>query len=1168
MREFMDYVHSAFYEATGWRRDNSYAALNSTTDALLNFSTPRGLRLTLSALASPNFATSYQLGSVGVVDGSISYLFSSVPLRVLLTPQSENVPLPALLRSYRPLTPVARRDDPSLRRPDDTDKTNESLLYGRLYLPRSQLEALLVRRLSPALQAQFSAVSGQHLRDGGTALGLLQYDVGRYALEGLASTDGGLLGFRGVYNFGGDLSSKKHAQHSAAASTTENGNGSGGGNGDKERIYGRFSTGGEIYYGTLNKSGGISIGARFATLPDHKGTPLSATLTLNPLMGNIAASYAVMAGKDCSLATRMEFNIFSYESSWAVGMELWRKPFARLAADAEPSDAESPAKTSISKSTSSALKAPTSRTEGTAPATKTTPVAVAVPVPTSIATPAERSFNAKLEWRLDEPFEKATEKRTGSKTNGGNAGKSKGGKKASLKGQPVVKMEKAEAEKGGKEQEYAGVACGHADTHGTARKKPEPPFSSLPKHSQTRSPPGGGGTELHGSPVAAAATRMRALPDPKAALQPRLAVLQLLDPRDPLRRRWIVVVVVVVRRRARSWSGSSGERGPRRRRRRRWVAGGSGPEPLGALAAGDSLAPPPLTFRTRSIRTITSPSFFVLHPGSSPAVTEQVRVVKCICLPLRADAHILLDKFIKDVLHFHHIFHAPSLPRAVDRFYDAVEQGRRVDAGQLMVVLAICCSSTHTWTRFDDSKGLFDRSEDANAQTAGWLTTALDVIHHAHLAAHASMACIQGIVVVFFMICSLEGISARARLLHAQAVAMAQEIGLHHLDAPHAGGLAKSMLESTIEAEVGRRTWWYLTDTDWMLSRLSVPQQGAYTILPSQMAVRKPSNANDADIVDGKEVVDRPLDEATSVSYLLQRTRLAELFYSLGGHDRSLTWNAQEADYGKIMEADMKLRQFMRELPPFFRLENSSALSKLPPADMRRSSDITIQRYMLNMIFYGQICKLHLPYLARGTVNPGFAYSHDSCLKAAQRIIYIEHRMRAENSTFVLFRQRMNVKIRSIFIACVVFVLDGCLANGEGEGEGGGGGGSGRGSAAGGDATMTDAWKILHEARGQSPLASELLHMSIQILRKYRASHPALQALQMEQCSQEAASFRQRDMAEEATRRSGMLVDPEPQRTTETNEADKADLDKLWETLQGRGRDWNNLFWSLGPPLI
>lgn len=32
MREFMDYVHGAFYEATGWNRDNSYAVLNSTSD--------------------------------------------------------------------------------------------------------------------------------------------------------------------------------------------------------------------------------------------------------------------------------------------------------------------------------------------------------------------------------------------------------------------------------------------------------------------------------------------------------------------------------------------------------------------------------------------------------------------------------------------------------------------------------------------------------------------------------------------------------------------------------------------------------------------------------------------------------------------------------------------------------------------------------------------------------------------------------------------------------------------------------------------------------------------------------------------------------------------------------------------------------------------------------
>ena len=40
MREFMDYVHSAFYKATGWSADNSYAALNQTPDGAHSLSLP------------------------------------------------------------------------------------------------------------------------------------------------------------------------------------------------------------------------------------------------------------------------------------------------------------------------------------------------------------------------------------------------------------------------------------------------------------------------------------------------------------------------------------------------------------------------------------------------------------------------------------------------------------------------------------------------------------------------------------------------------------------------------------------------------------------------------------------------------------------------------------------------------------------------------------------------------------------------------------------------------------------------------------------------------------------------------------------------------------------------------------------------------------------------
>ncbi|ROT42041.1 hypothetical protein SODALDRAFT_326203 [Sodiomyces alkalinus F11] len=359
MHEFMDYVRSAFYDATDWNRESSYSSLNSTANALLNFPTPIGVRLTLSSLASPNFATSYQLGSIGVVDGSISYLYSSVPLDVHLTPQSDRTPLATLFQSYRPLPALPRRGEDQLTPYPLHSPAAASLLYGRLYLPQSLLEALVIRRVTPALQLQLSAVSGHFLRDGGTLLGLAQYDVGRYSLEGLASSDGGLLGLRGLYNFGNEVDDAGVVPSSPPAPPLPVVTGNGGADEARERIYGRFSAGGEIYYGTLNKSGGVSLGARFATLPAHRGTPLTATLTLNPLMGNVCATYALMAGRNCSLATKFDFNVFSYESDWAVGMELWRKR----------------------------------------PPIPTAPVASVEKLV------RERSFQAKLEWRLDDPEE-------------------------------------------------------------------------------------------------------------------------------------------------------------------------------------------------------------------------------------------------------------------------------------------------------------------------------------------------------------------------------------------------------------------------------------------------------------------------------------------------------------------------------------------------------------------------------------------------------------------------------------------------------------------------------------------------------------------------------------------------------------------------------------------
>ncbi|SLM36708.1 mitochondrial distribution and morphology protein 10 [Lasallia pustulata] len=320
----MDYVQNAFYDATHWNRDNSYGSLTATARALLDFDTPRGLRLNVSSLSSPNFATSYTLGSIGVVDGSLSYLYSSLPIKE--TSKSGEIELRHVIQGYRQLQ--------ELRRPDEqwwweewhqgkrVDK-RDALLYGRLFLPHSTLEALYLRRISPTQQLKITSVSDSRLKSGGTILALFQHDTGKYSTEYLYSTDSALLGIRGLYNFGPDP--RARAPSYTTAATTPTSPSAATLPSPSEGLHGRFSAGAELYYGLLNKSGGVSTGIRFATLPRHTGFPYTMTLNLNPLMGNLSCTYAVQAAPSLALCSRFDFNVYSYESDLQLGVELWRR---------------------------------------------------------------------------------------------------------------------------------------------------------------------------------------------------------------------------------------------------------------------------------------------------------------------------------------------------------------------------------------------------------------------------------------------------------------------------------------------------------------------------------------------------------------------------------------------------------------------------------------------------------------------------------------------------------------------------------------------------------------------------------------------------------------------------------------------------------------------------
>ena len=326
MLQFMDYVQNAFYQSSKWNHDNFYGTLTATAAALLDFQTPTGLSLNISSLSSPNFATSYALGTKGVVDGSFSYLYSTLPLRI--PSRSHEIFLRQLVPGYRRLSELARSDDPYLwelwhkgRRVDRKD----TLLFGRLFLPSSTLHALYLRHISPTRLLRLSCVSDSGLPNGGSLLAVLQQDCGKYSTEYLYSTDSALLGFRGLYNFGYD------PRTSAVDSDDEKPPGNATpypllpGASDH---HGRLSAGGELYFSPLNKSGGMSTAVRFTTLPTHPGFPYTMTLTLNPLMGNVSSSYALQATDDLAFCSRFNFNFYSYESDVQLGMEMWRRKLA------------------------------------------------------------------------------------------------------------------------------------------------------------------------------------------------------------------------------------------------------------------------------------------------------------------------------------------------------------------------------------------------------------------------------------------------------------------------------------------------------------------------------------------------------------------------------------------------------------------------------------------------------------------------------------------------------------------------------------------------------------------------------------------------------------------------------------------------------------------------
>lgn len=314
------------------------------------------------------------------------------------------------------------------------------------------------------------------------------------------------------------------------------------------------------------------------------------------------------------------------------------------------------------------------------------------------------------------------------------------------------------------------------------------------------------------------------------------------------------------------------------------------------------------------------------------------------------------------------------------------------------------------------------------------------------------------------------------------------------------------------------------------------------------MVVRKPSNVNDIDIVDDQPVVGRPLTEPTDASALIYRIRLAELCQNVLDKDRMYSFQSETADHKFVMEMDAKFRTYLRELPDFFSLD-SPHMQTLSPADPRRGPKITVQRYTLNLLIYRHLCKLHLPFLARGSIEPAYAYSYEACLMGARMIVQTEKHLKLENLSYSTTRLRSVMILRSVFLAGIALVLNACL-------------GKRTEDSAANDASLVESWRIMEDAKAHSPVGSKLLDLSIQVLRRHTPDHPALKMF----TPMPAVMPMTPDSAGREEQRRNMPFQAFMQ------EPEATYMDQQWQALDGQmdlnSIDFDKLFYGLEAPFI
>ncbi|KAE8137110.1 hypothetical protein BDV38DRAFT_283224 [Aspergillus pseudotamarii] len=389
-------------------------------------------------------------------------------------------------------------------------------------------------------------------------------------------------------------------------------------------------------------------------------------------------------------------------------------------------------------------------------------------------------------------------------------------------------------------------------------------------------------------------------------------------------------------------------------------------------------------------------------------------------LPDIDEARELFNHFVVTIGPTFGVLHVPSTKELMEQAYRTMLEGPRLDAARLLLLLSVFAGSMLAWTPQLLNK-LNATPTEAQAAFKVYTRLAISILDYPQ-PMEPSTTALAAMATLSHMVGNSDGYPYKLPLIRFRCFTMARAMQIHRLDTPKSCEQRKLKGYDPIELEVQRRIWWNMVASDWLNSFSGGPQEGAYLIQPKHMMVNYPTNVDDELITPAGILQDPPLSQPSALSAFIYRVKLATLCREVVDAMPSIWLEAQEPEYGTILELDRRFQNFLSDLPTFFQLDPDSIEQSQKICEER--PHIPVQRISLHFSLHTRLCRLHRPYHLEGVTNPRYAYSHRTCIQSAQKVLELRRLMDDAGARIGLKPGRFWTANQHCFLAALILATD------------------------------------------------------------------------------------------------------------------------------------------------